>query len=40
MVEYSVMVALIAAVCIVIITTLGGQTNSLFSSLNAAWAAA
>lgn len=40
MVEYGVMLALIAAICIAIITTLGGQTNSLFTSLNTAWSAA
>ena len=31
MVEYGVMVALIAAVCIVIITTLGKQVNTAFT---------
>lgn len=32
MVEYGVMIALIAAVCIVIITTLGGQVNTAFTT--------
>lgn len=40
MVEYGIMLVFIAAVCILIITTLGGQTNSLFTSLNTAWSAA
>lgn len=40
MIEYSVMVSLIAAVCVVIVTTIGGQTNGLFTALNAAWTAA
>jgi len=36
MVEYGIMVALIAAVCIVLITTLGGNVSSAFSSVNSA----
>lgn len=34
MVEYAVMLAFIAAVCIVLVTTLGGKTGSEFSSFN------
>jgi pilus assembly protein Flp/PilA len=34
MVEYGIMVALIAAVCITLIVTLGGQVSSAFSSVN------
>lgn len=40
MVEYGVMLAFIAAVCIAIVTTIGGQTNGMFTSLNTAWTAA
>lgn len=36
MVEYGIMVALIAAVCIVLITTLGGSVSSAFQSVNTA----
>lgn len=35
MVEYGVMVALIAAVCIAVITTLGQKVNNAFSTVNA-----
>jgi pilus assembly protein Flp/PilA len=35
MVEYGIMVALIAAVCIVLISTLGKGVSSAFSSVNA-----
>jgi pilus assembly protein Flp/PilA len=35
MVEYGVMVALIAAVCIAVITTLGQNVNNAFSTVNA-----
>ena len=34
MVEYGIMVALIAAVCIVLISTLGKRVSSAFSSVN------
>lgn len=34
MVEYGIMVALIAAVCITLIATLGGQVASAFTSVN------
>ncbi|HET9394343.1 MAG TPA: Flp family type IVb pilin [Candidatus Rubrimentiphilum sp.] len=34
MVEYGIMVALIAAVCIVLVTTLGKTVSNAFSSLN------
>jgi pilus assembly protein Flp/PilA len=34
MVEYGIMVALIAAVCIVLISTLGGRVSNAFSSVN------
>lgn len=34
MVEYGIMVALIAAVCIVLISTLGTKVSSAFSSVN------
>lgn len=40
MVEYGVMVALIAAVCFVIVTTVGTQAQGLFSTVSAAWTAA
>ncbi len=36
MVEYGILVALIAAVCIVIITTLGGQVKSAFTGVSSA----
>ena len=36
MVEYGIMIALIAAVCILIITTLGKTVQSQFSSVNSA----
>ena len=35
MVEYGIMVALIAAVCIVLISTLGGKVSGAFSPVNA-----
>ena len=35
MVEYGIMVALIAAVCIVIIATLGGQVQTAFNDASA-----
>ncbi len=35
MVEYGIMVALIAAVCIVLISTLGSNVSSAFSTVNA-----
>lgn len=34
MVEYGIMIALIAAVCIVLISTLGQKVNSQFASIN------
>jgi pilus assembly protein Flp/PilA len=34
MVEYAIMVALIAAVCIALISTLGKRVSSAFSSVN------
>jgi Flp pilus assembly pilin Flp len=34
MVEYAVMLAFIAAVCIALIASLGGKTSSQFSSFN------
>jgi len=40
MVEYSVMVALIAAVCVLAISVVGNQTQGLFSTVSAAWTAA
>ena len=36
MVEYGIMVALIAAVCIVLISTLGTKVSTAFSSVNSA----
>ena len=36
MVEYGIMVALIAAVCIVLITSLGKGVSTAFSSVNSA----
>jgi len=35
MVEYAIMVAFIAAVCLALVATLGGKTSSQFSSFNA-----
>jgi pilus assembly protein Flp/PilA len=35
MVEYGVMVALIAAVCIAVVTTLGKSVSNAFSTVNA-----
>jgi pilus assembly protein Flp/PilA len=35
MVEYGIMVALIAAVCIAVVTTLGQNVNNAFSNVNA-----
>jgi pilus assembly protein Flp/PilA len=35
MVEYGVMVALIAAVCIAVVTTLGQKVSNAFSTVNA-----
>lgn len=40
MVEYGIMVGLIAAVCIAIVSTMGGTVQGLFSTAAAAWAAA
>ena len=37
MVEYGLMVALIAAVCIVIIGTLGGQVQAAFATVSGAF---
>ncbi|HKU68608.1 MAG TPA: Flp family type IVb pilin [Candidatus Baltobacteraceae bacterium] len=37
MVEYAVMLALIAAVCITAIAALGGTTQALYSTLSSAW---
>jgi pilus assembly protein Flp/PilA len=34
MVEYGIMVALIAAVCIVLISQLGGKVNTAFNTVN------
>ena len=36
MVEYGIMVALIAAVCIVLIAALGGKVSTAFSTVNSA----
>jgi len=36
MVEYGIMVALIAAVCIVLISTLGSKVSGAFSTVNSA----
>jgi pilus assembly protein Flp/PilA len=36
MVEYGIMVALIAAVCIILVTTLGQNVSNSFSSVNSA----
>jgi pilus assembly protein Flp/PilA len=36
MVEYGIMVALIAAVCIVLVTTLGKSVSNSFNSVNSA----
>jgi pilus assembly protein Flp/PilA len=38
MVEYAVMLALIAAVCITTVAALGGTTGNLYSTLSSAWA--
>ncbi len=38
MVEYAIMLALIAAVCITIVAALGGSTANEFSSFSSAWA--
>ncbi len=35
MVEYGIMVALIAAVCIAVVSTLGQSVNNAFSNVNA-----
>lgn len=35
MVEYGIMVALIAAVCIAVVTTLGQKVSNAFSTVNA-----
>lgn len=35
MVEYGIMVALIAAVCITVVTTLGAKVSNAFSTVNA-----
>jgi pilus assembly protein Flp/PilA len=35
MVEYSIMAALVAAVCIAVVTTLGKDVKSMFSGVNA-----
>jgi pilus assembly protein Flp/PilA len=40
MIEYSIMAALIAAVCVLIVTALGGQTRGLFATVSGAWSAA
>ena len=40
MVEYGVMVALIAAICVAIIGTLGGQVQTAFSNTSTALTAA
>ncbi len=34
MVEYGIMVALIAAVCIILVITLGGNVSNAFTSVN------
>ena len=38
MVEYAIMLALIAAVCIVVVAALGGTTGDTYASLSSAWA--
>jgi pilus assembly protein Flp/PilA len=40
MVEYGVMVALIATVCFVIVATMGTTVQGLFTTVASAWAAA
>lgn len=40
LVEYGLLVALIAAVCVVAITTLGGTINTMFGKVNTAIAPA
>lgn len=37
MVEYAILVAFIAAVCITVVMTLGGKTSSEFSQLNSSF---
>lgn len=37
MVEYGIMVALIAAVCIAVVTTLGQNVNNAFSNVNSSF---
>jgi pilus assembly protein Flp/PilA len=37
MVEYGIMVALIAAVCIAVVTTLGSNVSSAFNNVNTAF---
>lgn len=37
MVEYAIMVSLIAAVCFAVVSTLGKSTSNQFSSLNSAF---
>jgi pilus assembly protein Flp/PilA len=37
MVEYGIMVALIAAVCIAVVTTLGSNVSNAFSNVNASF---
>ena len=37
MVEYAILLALIAAVCIIVITVTGQTTQRQFSSFNASW---
>lgn len=37
MVEYAIMLALIAAVCITVIAALGGTTMNEFSTVSSAW---
>jgi len=40
MVEYAIMLAFIAAVCITLVATLGGTTKSEFSNLNSTFSEA
>jgi len=40
MVEYGMMIALIAAVCVTIVATLGGQINTAFTNVSGAIATA
>lgn len=37
MVEYAIMVVLIAAVCVTIVMTVGQQTNNLFNDVRNGW---